>query len=171
MTIGIDDEPDDGGGFGALDCEINGITEHGRHRFKVPLISEIAPNLWQGGCGRGLVLPGFINHVVSLYPWESYDYRHELDSKLAVAMYDRKDQILSQVPIIASWVNECRKTGPVLVHCQLGFNRSSLVTCTALMEDGFTAGEAIGLVREKRSPVCLCNPAFEEWLRSGGRKR
>jgi hypothetical protein len=28
-----------------------------------------------------------------------------------------------------------------------------------------SADEAITLIREKRSPPCLCNPAFERWLR------
>jgi hypothetical protein len=59
-----------------------------------------------------------------------------------------------------------RKTGPCLVHCQAGLNRSSLVVARVLMLEGATADEAIGLLREKRSPACLCNPAFEEWLRA-----
>jgi hypothetical protein len=62
------------------------------------------------------------------------------------------------------WVNLCRTTGPVLVHCQAGLNRSSLVAARALMLDGRTAGDAIRTVREKRSPACLCNRAFEDYL-------
>ena len=51
---------------------MKGTTVHGRIAFDVPFISEIAHNLWQGGCEDGLILPDFIQHVVSLYPWESY---------------------------------------------------------------------------------------------------
>ena len=81
-------------------------------------------------------------------------------------MMDSLDQDPGQIPAVAAWVNACRKDGPVLVQCQAGLNRSSLVTATALMLGGMTADAAIALLREKRSPACLCNPAFEEWLRA-----
>ncbi len=161
-----DDDDDDGILLDPLECWISGVTEHGRHRFRVPLLTEVVPGLWQGGCGSGLLLPPFIRHLVSLYPWERYACQHELDSTLALAMYDNEDQAFSQVPLAAAWVNECRRAGPVLVHCQAGFNRSSLVTATALMQEGLSAEEAISLLREKRSPACLCNPAFEAWVRA-----
>jgi protein-tyrosine phosphatase len=63
-------------------------------------------------------------------------------------------------------VNSCRGSGPTLVHCQAGLNRSSLVVVRALVLDGMDVDTAIAVVREKRSPVCLCNPSFESWLRS-----
>jgi len=142
-----------------------GVSRHGLLSFDVPFVSEIDHNLWVGGCEDGLVLPDFISHLVSLYPWESYQVDHDLLSTLAVTMYDSEEQSFDQVRIIADWVNECRKTGPVLVHCQAGLNRSSLVVARALMLAGRSAEEAIELVRSKRSPACLCNPSFERWLR------
>lgn len=142
-----------------------GVTAHGLHEFDVPFISEIADNLWLGGCEDGLVLPDFIDHVVSLYPWESYEVRHPLTSRTEVRMLDSVDQGFDQVDELAAWVNECRATGPVLVHCQAGLNRSSLVAGRALMLDGATADEAIDTIRRRRSPACLCNPSFERWLR------
>ena len=145
-----------------------GTSAHGFVPFDVPFISEIAENLWQGGCRRGLILPRFIEHVVSLYPWQAYKLKHELDSCLSVQMYDSEDQPAGQVGLLAAWVNSCRESGPVLVHCEAGLNRSSLVAARALMLGGMTADEAIGLIREKRSPACLCNPAFEAHLRGIG---
>lgn len=158
-----------------------GVTYHGNMPFDVPYISEIAPNLWQGGCEEGLLLPLFIEHVVSLYPWEEYISAPPLTkSTLSVVMYDSEDQAYDQVDELAKWVNRRRYEGPVLVHCQAGLNRSSLVVARALMMDsdksidakgtvvwrsGMTANAAIALIREKRSPACLCNPAFEKWLR------
>ena len=136
---------------------IKGVTLHGSAAFDVPLISEIAPNLWQGGCEDGLILPDFIKHLVSLYPWESYTVRHELDSALLVRMYDSADQTFEQIEQLARWVNLCRTTGPVLVHCQAGLNRSSLVAARALILEGMSADDAIMTVRTKRSPACLCN--------------
>lgn len=143
-----------------------GIARHGNTPFDVPYISQIAHNLWQGGCTNGLILPKHINHLVSLYPWESYTVQHELDSSLVVRMYDSEEQAFEQVSAIAAWVNVSRESGPVLVHCQAGLNRSSLVVAKALMLGGKTADEAISLIRTSRSPACLCNPAFEKWLRN-----
>ena len=118
---------------------MKGTTVHGRMAFDVPFISEIAHNLWQGGCEDGLILPDFIQHLVSLYPWESHKIRHDLDSVLLVRMYDSEDQTFEQTEELARWVNLCRTTGPVLVHCQAGLNRSSLVAARALMLDGMSA--------------------------------
>ncbi len=141
------------------------ITAHGLIPFDVPLISEIAPGLWQGGCETGLVLPRFIKHLVSLYSPERYKIRHELASSVNVAMLDSTEQDTGQVTALAGWVSACRKKAPVLVHCQAGLNRSGMVVARSLMLEGMTAGAAITLIREKRSPACLCNPAFEAWLR------
>lgn len=143
---------------------MSGVAFHGNTPFDVPFISEIAPNLWQGGCRRGLVLPEFITHLVSLYPWEAYTYEHDIDSAINVRMYDSHEQGIEQVDSLAAWVNTCRKSGAVLVHCQAGLNRSSLVVARALMLEGATAADAIATIREKRSPACLCNEAFERYL-------
>ena len=142
-----------------------GISAHGLMSFDVPFISEITDNLWLGGCEDGLVLPEFIGHLVSLYPWEQYTVKHDLDSRLEVRLYDQTDQAMDQVDAIASLVNTCRRSAPTLVHCQAGLNRSSLVAARALVLEGMSADEAITLIRDKRSPACLCNPAFERWLR------
>jgi excisionase family DNA binding protein len=145
---------------------IRDVTAHGNIPVDCAYITEIVPGLWQGGCVTGLVLPPDIVHLVSLYPWERYEIRHEMHSETYVRMYDSMSQGMDHVTHLAQWVNECRKDAPVLTHCQAGLNRSSLITATALMLEGMTAGEAIFLIRAKRSSACLCNPAFEEWLRS-----
>jgi protein-tyrosine phosphatase len=100
-------------------ARMSGTTAHGLMPFDVPFISEIAPGLWQGGCEDGLVLPDHIEHLVSLYPWEQYEVNHELASTVAVRVHDTTSQAkdLEQIPALAGWVNACRKTGPVLVHC------------------------------------------------------
>lgn len=141
-----------------------GVAKHGMTPFDVPYISQIAPNLWQGGCKNGLILPEFIDHVVSLYPWEAYSTQRELLTNLQIAMFDSEDQTFEEIDSIARWINEKRQTGVVLVHCQAGLNRSSLVACRALMLEGMTAKQAIATIRKKRSPACLCNKAFERHL-------
>ena len=124
-----------------------GVSAHGLMAFDVPFISEIVPDLWLGGCEDGLELPAFVTHLVSLYPWEQYTVRHDLGSSLTVRMYDSVDQAFHQVDAIAAWVNECRDTGPTLVHCQAGLNRSSLVVGRALVLDGMPPADAIDLIR------------------------
>lgn len=143
---------------------MSGVAVHGDTPFDVPFISHIKGNLYQGGCQNGLQLPHFIKHVISLYPWEAYTVKHELDSMVQVRMYDSVEQSFEQVEALARWVNICTSQAPTLVHCQAGLNRSSLVAARALQLQGMMADEAIGLLRESRSPACLCNPAFEQYL-------
>lgn len=146
---------------------MSGVAIHGNTPFDVPYISKLAENLWQGGCENGLVLPPNIDKVLSLYPWEQYYIDREDVERLEVRMYDSVDQAFDQVETLALLVNKWRKQGfNVLVHCQAGLNRSSLVATRALMLDGLTAEEAINKIRDARSPACLCNPSFEAYLRS-----
>jgi len=144
---------------------MSGYAAHGNTPFDVPYITEIVPGLWQGGCTNGLKLPHQIKHLVSLYPWESYDVDQQLDSKLEVRMYDSTGQGFDQVDALAEWVNVCRPGGPVLVHCQAGLNRSSLVVARALILEGMDPDDAISLIRDKRSAACLCNTSFLRWLK------
>lgn len=144
---------------------MRGTAIHGNTPFDVPYISRVTDTLWQGGCADGLVLPRQVEHLVSLYPWESYAVYHELRSTLKVRMYDSlglPDE--GQLVALVRWVQECRKTGITLVHCQAGLNRSGLLAALVLMDGGMTAEKAISVLREQRSPAVLCNPAFEEYL-------
>jgi protein-tyrosine phosphatase len=151
-------------GHDPREMRFRGVAYHGNTPFDVPYISHITDNLWVGGCEWGLVLPEDIKHVVSLYPWEKYTVEHELDSFREITMYDSLDQATEQVREIADHVNECRKTGQTLVHCQAGLNRSNLVAGAALIQGGMAPADAIALLRERRSPAVLCNHAFEEAL-------
>jgi protein-tyrosine phosphatase len=147
---------------------MRGVAIHGDTPFEVPFATQIAHNLWQGGCEGGLVLPDQIKHLVSLYPWEQYQVRHELESSVTVRMYDSAGGAhWPQIQALGGWVNVCRKTGPVLVHCQAGLNRSSLVVAAALVAGGDVANgaEAIELIRTQRSPACLCNESFERMVK------
>jgi protein-tyrosine phosphatase len=155
----------------AIDLEVDpreqrifGVTAHGDIPFDIPVISQIEGNLWTGGCQDGLVLPEFFEHVVSLYPWERYEVRHELTTGRSVRMLDSPDQATDEIDELAEWVSACMNDGPTLVHCQAGLNRSSLVAAATLIRRGSTPEDAIALLRERRSPAVLCNEAFERWL-------
>lgn len=142
----------------------SGITNHKGLRIDCPYITEIAPNLYMGGTDHRLVLPELIDYYLTLYPWGSYQIRHQLKEHEIVEMYDSLDQGLNQILEWAMWVHERRQLGNVCVTCQAGLNRSGIITATALVLDGHTPENAIALLREKRSPAVLCNQAFEDWV-------
>ena len=52
----------------------------------------------------------------------------------------------------------------VLIRCQAGMNRSGLVTALVLIRDGYTAAEAIKLIRRKRCEGAITNDYFEDYL-------
>lgn len=146
-----------------------GVTIYGQSmgqqtETKIPLMTEIVPNLWVGGAA-GSVLPENFRHVVSLIGGIGYEVKHPIHSVVITHWNDDLEQDLSQVDALALWVNSCFPTGPVLVHCGAGLNRSSLVAARALMFTGMPSGNAIALLRAKRSEYCLTNPHFEKWLR------
>jgi len=152
---------------------IEGVAVHGDAAFSMPLITPVAHNLWQGGYLDGYKLSPIFQHLVSLYPWKRYKLsRMRMDTEVYISMLDAEDQAMDSVDALARLVNVCRESGPVLVHCQAGLNRSSLVVARALYLQGVEFGEPIpgdfivDLLREKRSPAVLCNPAFEAEVRS-----
>ncbi|MHB1447001.1 MAG: protein-tyrosine phosphatase family protein [Acidimicrobiales bacterium] len=146
---------------------MSGRTQIGNHWFDVPFITAITESLWVGGCHEGLVLPEQVDHLVSLYPWERYTVNHHLLTKLEVRLHDSDSLPVEEEVVYATarWVNDRRRTGLTLVHCQAGLNRSNLVVALALMLEGSSAAAAIQLLRDRRSPAVLCNPRFEAWLR------
>lgn len=153
--------------FDPMRKRMEGIAYHGNTPFSVPYISQISKHLFQGGCENGLILPNEITFVLSLYPWEKYTL-HDNAERLEVKMYDSLDQAFGQVDDLAGVViSRLEAEENVLVHCQAGLNRSSLIAARVLMlMNDWDADTAIKTIRENRSPACLCNPAFEEHLRS-----
>ena len=146
---------------------------------------EIVPNLYQGGHdydpryggagyahavtvadefrlvislynrGRGYGPAGGVEHVV-----------HEIPD----AELDADD--LEALRGLASLAAESVMDGhPTLVRCQAGYNRSGLVVGLALIQLGRTAAQAIALIRTRRSPFALCNPAFVDYLHDAATER
>jgi protein-tyrosine phosphatase len=141
-----------------------GTTRYGNLPIDVPFISHIDGNLYQGGSRTGLILPDYFMHLVTLYPEEQYSVDHTLHSSLAVVLRDTLDQGFEEVDDIARWVNTCLRSGPTLVACQAGLNRSGMIVARSLMMRGMTGGGAVELIRRARSRACLCNPSFYRWI-------
>lgn len=145
--------------------------------FKCPLITQVDGNLWQGGTPATLnqghygsqatvqaTLPSEFKSVLNLYPWEKYVVPEGVNYREA-ELYDSSDMPSTEhLEELADWVNARRKEGPVLVHCQAGLNRSGLVAGLALVRSGGEPHDVINMMREKRTPLVLCNEAFEEFL-------
>jgi hypothetical protein len=133
--------------------------------FDAPMVSHIIDNLYVGGCSNGLDLPHEFVKVVSLYRWEKYKLGPDTEY-VEVEMYDSHDGAsMIDVRVMAEHALQSLDKGPVLIHCQAGLNRSNLVATVVLREKyGMTSKEAIALLREKRSPLVLCNETFEKQL-------
>lgn len=141
---------------------IEGIAVHGDVPFSVPLVSHIRGNLWMGG-HPGPGVQGF-RAVLNLFPW-GRDYPADGVEMRLVRMYDALEgPDAAQIEDLVDWVVERMAEGPVLIHCQAGLNRSGLVSAMVLVREGMEPSAAIALLREKRSPAVLCNPAFEAWV-------
>ena len=141
------------------------------------LYSEILPRLWLGGTEDFDVVQEEKRKRQASITKESFDtvitaYAFANPASWAVkeirtTFYDGDmsdinwEDIYQAVDIAyADWKRGLR----VLCRCQAGMNRSSLICALVLMKDGFTADQAIGLIRLKRSPQALFNQDFVSWL-------
>lgn len=151
---------------------------------QIPLWSEILPGLWQGGTHDDDVIGNdtyakpyemnaeFItvkdfDTVVTLFQWANPAGWFVREQRYCV--YDSTiehmdlDELYRTVDFA---LDEWKRGKRVLIRCQAGLNRSSLVTALVLMRDGYSAKDAIDLIRTKRSSYCLFNQNFERWLLS-----
>jgi protein-tyrosine phosphatase len=84
------------------------------------------------------------------------------------AFYDDDSSLFDENALMraAKFAHQSWKSGKkVLVRCQAGINRSGLVMGIVLMLEGYTADEAINMMREKRSSAVLINRSFEKYLK------
>jgi len=135
-------------------------------RVDIPLISHVEGAFYQGGCIPGVRLPDGFDYVLSVSPWHLYDVPEGVEYN-KVQMYDALDQACDEVDDLAHDLDYRLQEGQTcLVHCQAGLNRSGVVAARTLMLRGHTADDALRILREKRSPLVVCNDGFENWLRS-----
>ena len=146
--------------------------------FDFPLWSEILPGLWLGGTddddtietGVDTYKPRMITKddfdtVITLYSWaQPVDW---LVEEVRYGFYDSEISHIdfAAVERAADFAYQAWKSGKrVLIRCQAGINRSSLVMAHVLMKDKYKAREAIDLMREKRSKAVLLNRHFVDYL-------
>ena len=144
------------------------------------LWSEIKPGLWVGGTAandeifsfrpegaRAEITKDEFDTVVTLYAWARPVDWFVKELRLGIYDFDMTDFRINQLrDLVSIAYNDWRAGDKVLIRCQAGVNRSSLVAALVLIRDGMTAEDAIALLRRKRAEMVLRNTHFEQWLLS-----
>nr|WP_239066974.1 dual specificity protein phosphatase family protein [Actinomadura bangladeshensis] len=77
------------------------------------------------------------------------------------------DQLEAVARLADTAVAAVRQGRRVLVRCHSGYNRSGLVIAQSLMEMGYSADDAVYLIRYRRSKWALNNQVFVDYLTTG----
>ena len=158
-------------------------TPHGLADPAAPM-HEILPGLWQGGTLREQVIDREqllekyseatrpFDAVVTLYAWAAPVGYGVEERRFGFPDGAIVPEYMARIEALAQWAHDEWAAGRrVLVRCAGGMNRSGLVTALVLLRAGYSAAEAIALVRERRSPLALSNWEFVEYLRSNSAAR
>lgn len=141
------------------------------------LFSEILPNLFISGTldddvvQRGkslysLAQPSPFDSVVCMYGHANPIGYYVREQRFGIADSELDENSKPEIRQLADWLHSEWKSGKrVAGKCQAGWNRSSLIVALVLLKDGYSAEEAISLIREKRSPNALCNPHFVDYIK------
>ncbi len=103
--------------------------------------------------------------VITLYAWaRPADW---FVKELRYGMLDGEiaDLDLGEIKTLVTLAHADWKAGKrVLIRCQAGINRSSLVAALLLIRDGYSARRAIDQLRRTRGGAVLANRHFNDWL-------
>ena len=146
------------------------------------LWNEILPNLWQGGTddydviGNSTYAQPFVKNVAYITREDfdtvvtMYQYANPVDwlvKEYRYCVYDAGIELLDKRELFATArfaYDEWKSGKRVLIRCQAGLNRSGLVMALVLMLDGWTAEDAIDIIRKRRNPYALFNKDFVRFL-------
>lgn len=141
------------------------------------LYSEILPNLFISGTldedvvQRGkstlsLAQPAPFDSVVCMYGHANPIGYYVREQRFGIADAELDEESKPEIRQLADWLYQEWKQGKrVASKCQMGWNRSGLVLALVLLLDGYSADEAIELIREKRSPHALSNSSFVRFIK------
>lgn len=140
------------------------------------LYSEILPGLFMGGTAdddvvdvakplRNLNDAQEFDSVVTCYSWAQPMSWYVHENRFGFADGPMDDVTFNKVKEISDWIyREWKSNKRCLIRCQAGLNRSGILTALTIMKDGYSADEAIELIRLKRSPYALFNRDFTKKL-------
>ena len=139
--------------------------------------SEVAPGLWMGGhvylAGGGISTKAIVTDqfdvVYSLTQKEGYGPAAGVEHHVLRLPDDvlTAQQIRDVEEFAASAASDYAAGRHVLVRCWAGMNRSGLVVAEVLIQSGYTAADAIAMIRKYRSPAALNNEFFVAYLETG----
>jgi hypothetical protein len=140
------------------------------------IYSEILPNLFisgtldedvvqRGKTSRALSEPSPFDSVVCMYGHANPIGYYVREQRFGIADAELDEASKPEIIQLADWLHSEWKQGKsVAGKCQAGLNRSSLIVALVLLKEGYTATEAINLIREKRSEYALFNGHFVEFI-------
>jgi hypothetical protein len=143
------------------------------------LYSEILPGLFQGGTADDETINyaqelryfdggNEFDSIVTLYAWAAPANWGVEERRFGFPDAEVIEDYLPTVHELATWAYQQWQGGKrVLIRCQAGLNRSGLITALVLIHHGYTAEDAIALLRERRSEWALCNTHYVNYLLSG----
>jgi hypothetical protein len=139
------------------------------------LWSEVLPGLWQGGTDDNDVFDQLEKPMITKKQFDlvvtAYSLANPVDwfvKELRFGFYDsdmRDFEPNDLQGIVRMAHAEWKRGQRVLIRCQAGMNRSGLIMALILIREGYTAEDAIDLIRAKRSKHALFNGRFEKWLK------
>lgn len=138
--------------------------------------TEILTGLWMGGLSEDEYIGDPVSeaHYAFAYPFEIvltlYADAQPVPWGVTELRYGFPDDVMED-----AWALRCVElssyafakwqTGSrVLIRCQQGVNRSGFVTALVLMRNGYSAPDAVAVVRGRRGAAVLNNDSFERWL-------
>ena len=145
------------------------------------LWSEILPGLTLGGTDRSedllhggesafgiqdaKITKENFDAVITLYAWARPVDWFVKETRFGILDSDMSDLDMNEIyKLVVSAHGDWKAGKRVLIRCQAGINRSSLITALVLIREGYSARKAIDLMREKRGGAVLANPHFQDWL-------
>lgn len=139
--------------------------------------SEVAPRLWMGGheyvAADGMwtmaVVTDQFDVVYSLHSREGYGPSVGTEHHVLEVPDDvlTARQIRAVDEFAASAALDYAAGRRVLVRCRAGMNRSGLVVAEVLIRNGYTASDAIAMIRQRRASGALNNETFVAYLETG----
>lgn len=146
--------------------------------FTSGLWSQILPGFFQGGTNSrdtvatarnpyaaAEITPAHFDLVVTAYAHARPVDWHVTELRVGFYDADIENIPMDQLRLAVVTAHEAWKSGKrVLSRCAAGLNRSGIITALVLIREGFTASEAIEMIRDRRSPSALFNQEFVNWL-------
>ena len=142
------------------------------------LYSEILPGLYMGGTAdddvvdvakplKNLNATNEFDSVVTAYSWAQPMSWYVHENRFGFADGPINNETFVKVKELANWLHTEWKAGKrCLSRCQAGANRSGLILALVLMKEGFSARDAICLIKDKRGSFALGNMHFQNVLLS-----